>query len=127
MTKVRLTDVKFKGECEIKESQCSAEKGGELTAVFNGENGSQINVCEPCLKIKLQKKEWEIDAVEVEPSYVVMWGICDVQTHVCSAKDGEAVTAVWTSPGRKQVNVCNECYEKKKESGEWIVTEPKNI
>jgi len=127
MIKVRLTGVKFNGKCEIKESQCVAGNGGELTPVFNSENGSQINVCEPCLKAKLQKKEWEIDAVKVEPSHVVMWGICEVQTNVCSAKDGGAITAVWTSPGRKQVNVCNECYEKKKESGEWVVIEPKSI
>ncbi len=100
---------------------------GEITAVFNSENGSQIDVCESCLKAMLQEKEWETDPVRVEPSHVVMWGICEVRTDACSAKDGGAVTAVWTFPGRNQANVCNECYEKKKESGEWVVTDPKNI
>ncbi|MBF0103322.1 MAG: hypothetical protein HQK77_20670 [Desulfobacterales bacterium] len=56
-----------------------------------------------------------------------MWGICEVQTDACSAKNGGLITAIWSSPGRKQVNVCTECYEHKKETGEWIVREPKNI
>lgn len=127
MIKIKLTNVRFNGECEIKGTRCTAEKQGEITAVFDCENGSQINVCEPCMKAKLEKKEWETEPVRVEPSHVVMWGICEVQTDVCSAKDGGAVTAVWIFPGRSQVNVCNDCYEKKKETGEWIVTELRDM
>jgi hypothetical protein len=127
MIKIKLTHVKFSGECEIKGSRCTAGNEGEITAVFDCQNGSQINVCEQCLKAKIAKKEWETEPVRVEPSHVVMWGICDVRTDVCSAKDGGPVTAVWTFPGRNQVNVCNDCYEKKKERGEWTVTEPKNM
>ncbi|MBF0103323.1 MAG: hypothetical protein HQK77_20675 [Desulfobacterales bacterium] len=62
MTKIKLTGVKHQGKCEISTNQCIAKEHGNLTAVFNCENGSQINVCEPCLKANLIEKTWELDS-----------------------------------------------------------------
>ena len=59
--------------------------------------------------------------MKVEPSGVVMMGICTIQTKQCSAKDISPITAVWTMPGRTQVNVCRECLEEKIKCGEWEV------
>ena len=59
--------------------------------------------------------------MKVEPSGVVMMGECSLQTEKCEAKDLAPVTAVWATPGRTQVNVCNSCLEEKIRRGEWEV------
>ncbi len=58
---------------------------------------------------------------KVEPSGVVMTGVCDIQTSRCTAKEGGAITAVWGPPGRTQINVCRGCLEDKMRLGEWKV------
>jgi hypothetical protein len=42
---------------------------------------------------------------KIEPSGVVMHGVCDIQTEHCTAKADGAITAVWGPPGRTQINV----------------------
>ena len=59
--------------------------------------------------------------MKVEPSGVVMIGVCDIQTPKCTAKNLAAVTAIWTSPGRSQINVCRECLEEMIRSGQWEI------
>ena len=43
---------------------------------------------------------------KVEPSGVVLKGICSIQTDRCTAKKEGPITAVWGPPGRTQINVC---------------------
>ncbi|MDD1417122.1 hypothetical protein MEN41_21720 [Dolichospermum sp. ST_con] len=58
----------------------------------------------------------------VEPSGVILKDICEIQTEKCVAKDlPAAITAVWYSPGRKQVNVCRSCLDEMVRRGEWEV------
>ncbi len=57
----------------------------------------------------------------VEPSGVVMHGVCDLQTEDCTAKAGGAITAVCGPPGQTQINVCRACLEDKMRCGEWGV------
>jgi hypothetical protein len=58
---------------------------------------------------------------KVEPSGVVLQGVCDIQTDRCTAKAGGSITAVWGPPGRTQINVCRVCLEEKMRRGEWEV------
>ena len=58
---------------------------------------------------------------KVEPSGVVLHGVCDIQTDRCTAKATGAITAVWGSPGRTQINVCRACLEEQMRRGEWKV------
>jgi hypothetical protein len=58
---------------------------------------------------------------KVEPSGVIMHGICDIQTEYCTATAGGAITAVWGPPGRTQINVCRARLEEKMRRGEWVV------
>jgi hypothetical protein len=58
----------------------------------------------------------------VEPSGVILKDICEIQTEKCVAKGSPAaITAVWYSPGRKQVNVCRSCLDEMVRRGEWEV------
>jgi hypothetical protein len=59
--------------------------------------------------------------MKVEPSGVVLTDICTIQTERCVAKQPAAITAVWTLPGRVQVNVCRPCLEEQVRSGEWEI------
>jgi len=59
--------------------------------------------------------------MQVEPSGVVMTGECDIKTDVCTARTAKPITAVWTPPGRTQVNVCRACLDEKIRTGEWQV------
>ncbi len=63
--------------------------------------------------------------MKVEPSGVVMMGVCDIQTPKCTAKELAAITAAWTSPGRSQINVCRECLEEMIRSGQWEIPNAK--
>ena len=55
----------------------------------------------------------------VEPTGVVMKGLCEIGLNGCTAKEEAPVTAVWTKPGRTQTNVCPYCLTVKMEEGEW--------
>jgi hypothetical protein len=57
----------------------------------------------------------------VEPSGVILVDTCSIQTEKCVAKTPAPITAVWTLPGRVQVNVCRPCLEEQIRSGEWEV------
>jgi len=59
--------------------------------------------------------------MKVEPSGVVMIDICSIQTDKCVAKKPAPVTAVWSPPGRTQMNVCRPCLEEKIRAGEWEI------
>jgi hypothetical protein len=59
--------------------------------------------------------------MNVEPSGVILVDVCSVQTERCVAKQIAPVTAIWTSPGRTQVNVCRPCLEEKIRAGEWEI------
>lgn len=58
---------------------------------------------------------------KVEPSGVVLKGICSIQTDRCTAKNEAPVTAVWGPRGRTQINVCRASLEEKIRLGEWEV------
>ncbi len=58
---------------------------------------------------------------KIEPSGVVLVGVCAVQTERCTAKQPKPITAVWGSPGRTQINVCDSCLKEKMRLGEWDV------
>lgn len=58
---------------------------------------------------------------KVEPSGVVMRGVCSIQTDQCTAKEEGPITAVWGPPGQTQINVCRVCLEEKIRLGEWEV------
>lgn len=59
--------------------------------------------------------------MRIEPSGVIFVGICDIQTDRCMAKQPAALSAVWTTPARRQVNVCSPCLEEKVRLGEWEI------
>ena len=63
--------------------------------------------------------------MKVEPSGVVMMGVCDIQTPKCTAKELAAITAVWATPGRSQINVCRDCLEEMIRSGQWEIPNAK--
>ena len=48
-----------------------------------------------------------------------MMGKCEVQTDRCVAKELAPITAVWSIPGRTQLNVCRPCLEEQIRLGEW--------
>jgi hypothetical protein len=58
--------------------------------------------------------------MNVETSGVVMFGVCDIQTGRCLAKEGAPITAVW-SPSRKQINVCGACLDEQLKTGTWKI------
>ncbi len=58
---------------------------------------------------------------KIEPSGIVLKGVCQVQTQWCTAKAEGPITAVWGPPGRTQINVCRACLEEKIRLGEWEV------
>ncbi|GEM_PF-2110755 len=57
--------------------------------------------------------------MKIEPSGVVMNGICDIQTSRCSATRPAPITAIWYFPNREQVNVCRTCLKEMIRSGQW--------
>ncbi|SOD03483.1 hypothetical protein SAMN05216486_11418 [bacterium JGI 053] len=59
--------------------------------------------------------------MRIEPSGVVLTGVCEVQTAVCQALKPAAITAVWAVPARTQINVCRACLEEKVRDGEWEI------
>jgi hypothetical protein len=59
--------------------------------------------------------------MKIEPSGVILVGICEIQTPVCQALVPAPITAVWAPPGRRQVNVCSACLEEQVRDGEWEI------
>ncbi|MBI2300122.1 MAG: hypothetical protein HYU66_14460 [Armatimonadetes bacterium] len=59
--------------------------------------------------------------MRVEPTGVVFIGECEVQSPRCVALTPEPITAIWTSPARRQVNVCRACLDEMVRSGQWEV------
>jgi len=57
--------------------------------------------------------------MRIEPSGVVMIGECEIQTPFCIALTSAPITAVWGSPGRRQIDVCRRCLEEMVRLGEW--------
>jgi hypothetical protein len=59
--------------------------------------------------------------MRVEPTGIILVDTCNVQTEKCVAKRPAPITAVWTAPGRTQVNVCQPCLEEQIRSGQWEI------
>lgn len=59
--------------------------------------------------------------MRIEPTGIILVDTCAIQTDKCVAKEPAAITAVWTQPGRVQVNVCRACLEEQVRSGEWEI------
>lgn len=59
--------------------------------------------------------------MKVQPTGVIFVAECEIQSDRCTARDPSPITAVWTSPGREQVNVCRACFEEMVRGGEWEV------
>jgi hypothetical protein len=59
--------------------------------------------------------------MKVEPSGVIMTGVCEVQTPVCQAREPSPITAVWSVPARNQINVCRACLEQCVRDGAWEI------
>jgi hypothetical protein len=58
----------------------------------------------------------------IEPSEVILKGICSLQTDKCVANQNPTtITAVWAPPGRTQVNVCVACLQEMIRTGEWEI------
>ncbi len=55
----------------------------------------------------------------VEASGVVMFGECTVRTGACLAATSGPITAVWTLPGRIQIDVCGACLHEQLRTGDW--------
>lgn len=65
-------------------------------------------------------------SIEVEATGVVFSGYCNVDTELCTTKEfSGALTAVWSPPGRIQVNVCGSCLNEMIRQGMWKVKEQK--
>jgi hypothetical protein len=59
--------------------------------------------------------------MKVEPSGVIMTGVCEVQTPLCQAREPAPITAVWSLPARSQINVCRACLEQCVRDGAWEI------
>lgn len=59
--------------------------------------------------------------MKVEPSGVVFVGSCDIQSERCLAKTSGSVSAIWTPPGRTQVNVCHACLDEQIRQAKWEI------
>lgn len=59
--------------------------------------------------------------MKIESSGVIFTGVCSIQTEKCVAKQPSPITAVWTSPGRMQIDVCRICLEEQIRAGEWEI------
>ena len=59
--------------------------------------------------------------MKIEPTGVVMVGVCQVQTSRCMARTPAPITAVWIPPGRRQMDVCRACLEEQIRTEKWEV------
>src|SRR2546423_12049076 len=59
---------------------------------------------------------------KIEPSGVILRDICEVKTDKCVARNEPGpITAVWSLPGRTQINVCGPCIDEMVRRGEWEI------
>jgi hypothetical protein len=59
--------------------------------------------------------------MKIEPTGIVMIGECELQLAHCTARTPAPITAVWTGPSRRQVDVCRRCLEDMVRSGDWEI------
>jgi hypothetical protein len=60
--------------------------------------------------------------MKIEPSGVILKDICEIKTDKCTAREQPGpITAVWSLPGRTQINVCRSCIDEMIRRGEWEV------
>jgi hypothetical protein len=57
--------------------------------------------------------------MRIEPSGAVFIGECDIQSPFCTAKSPAPISAVFSSPHRRQINVCRACLDYMVANGEW--------
>lgn len=136
--KVDPSGVIFTGLCDLETRVCTARTAGPITQVWAPPGQTPVNVCQACLEEKARLGEWIVGdvsletprarwrttksrAVTVEPSGVVMTGVCSIQGKTCRARTPYPITAVWAPPGRTQVDVCRPCLEEKILNGDWYV------
>ncbi|MDM8548671.1 hypothetical protein QUF72_01285 [Desulfobacterales bacterium HSG2] len=66
MQEVIPTNTDFYGTCEVKTPcKCVAMKGGHVTAVWNTQDCTNINVCKPCMDEKIHNGEWILEREKV--------------------------------------------------------------
>ncbi|MBI1923753.1 hypothetical protein HYR99_05835 [Candidatus Poribacteria bacterium] len=59
---------------------------------------------------------------KIEPTGVILNDICEIKTNKCIARNEPGpITAVWSLPGRTQINVCRPCMDEMVRRGEWEV------
>jgi hypothetical protein len=59
--------------------------------------------------------------MNIEPSGVLIVGVCEIQTEACTARTPAPITAVWALPARRQINVCSTCLDEMVRNGEWQI------
>ena len=65
--------------------------------------------------------------MKVEATGIVMMGVCAVETERCVAKAPSPITAVWTMPGRNQINVCRACLDEQLRHGRWVIEGARSV
>ncbi|HKO43936.1 MAG TPA: hypothetical protein VJU84_11730 [Pyrinomonadaceae bacterium] len=63
--------------------------------------------------------------MRIEPTGILLSGICEIQTEKCTARTPASITVVWTLPARRQISVCSPCIEEMVRSGEWEIESAK--
>jgi hypothetical protein len=59
---------------------------------------------------------------KVEPTGVILSDICEIKSDKCIARNERGpITAVWSLPGRTQINVCQPCMDEMVRRGDWEV------
>lgn len=59
--------------------------------------------------------------MNIEPSGVLIVGLCSIQSEKCTARVAAPITAVWALPARRQINVCSPCLDEMVRNGEWQI------
>jgi hypothetical protein len=59
--------------------------------------------------------------MNVIPTGAIFYGICQISSEQCSAKEGGAVTAIRTSPIQEQINVCKACLDYQIRNRKWHI------
>ena len=56
--KIEKSNVSMMGICLVQTDKCTAKKVGPITAVWVEPTRRQLDVCDQCLKVKLDSGEW---------------------------------------------------------------------
>lgn len=59
--------------------------------------------------------------MNVIPTGAIFYGVCQVLSEYCSAREGGAVTAVHTLPTQGQINVCKICLDHQIRNRDWKI------